>query len=196
MPPADRSCEPLDVAKLKFKRRILEAAGVSETIGRMAAEVVSRNGGVEDLMLVGIRTRGVPLAELMGAGIRTSTGVDVPVGMLDITLYRDDLSTIASQPVVKSTHFPGPIEGKTLILCDDVLYTGRTIRAALDELADFGRPRSVQLAVLVDRGLRELPIHADIVGLALETTPAEIVEVRFEATDGETRIDLMELGER
>ena len=166
---------------------------MSEAISRMAAEIVGNNGGVSDLMLVGIRTRGVPLAELLAAEIEGESGDEVPVGTLDITLYRDDLSTVGAQPVVKATTFPGPIQGLPLVLCDDVLYTGRTIRAALDELADFGRPRTVQLAVLVDRGHRELPIHADVIGHALDTTDKEVVEVRFVATDGEDKVDLMEL---
>lgn len=157
----------------------------------MAGELVERNGGVERLMLIGIRTRGVPLAEMLAAEIERMEAQKVALGILDITLYRDDLSVIAPQPVVKETRFPGPIENQTLVLCDDVLYTGRTIRAALQALVDYGRPRAVQLAVLVDRGWRELPIQADYVGLSVETTADEVVQVMFPETDDKLGARLM-----
>jgi pyrimidine operon attenuation protein/uracil phosphoribosyltransferase len=153
-------------------------------IRRMAGEVVERNRGVSELMLVGIRTRGVPLAERLAREIEAMEGTRVPLGVLDITLYRDDLSAIAPNPVVRPTRLPQPVDGRTVVLCDDVLYTGRTIRAALDALVDYGRPRAVQLAVLVDRGRRELPIQADIVGLVAPTAADEQVEVCFAETDG------------
>jgi len=168
---------------LTVKKTLLEARQIHRIIRRMAGELVERNRGLGDLMLVGIRTRGVPLAERMAAEIETMEGAPVPLGILDITLYRDDLSTIAPQPVVRETHFPHPIDGHTLVLCDDVLYTGRTIRAALDALADFGRPQGVQLAVLVDRGRRELPIQADVVGVEVPTSRTEVVQVAFPSTD-------------
>lgn len=177
---------------LKLKRNVLSAQQMARILRRMAGEILERNGGVEGLMLVGIRTRGVPLAESLAAEIERSEGTEIPIGVLDITLYRDDLSVIAPQPVVKETRLPGPIEDQTLVLCDDVLFTGRTIRAALDALTDFGRPRAVQLAVLVDRGHRELPIQADFVGRKIASTPDELVEVRFAATDGEDRVMIME----
>jgi len=166
------------------KKTLLDANQMHRVIRRMAGEVVERNRGVADLMLVGIRTRGVPLAERLAAEIEAMEGKRVPQGMLDITLYRDDLSAIAPNPVVKQSRLPGPVEGHTVMLCDDVLYTGRTIRAALDALMDYGRPRVVQLAVLVDRGRRELPIQADVVGMSVPTAADEQVEVCFPETDG------------
>ena len=161
-------------------------------IRRMAGQVLEVAGGTERLMLVGIRTRGVPLAEKIAAEIEEMEGERVPVGVLDITLYRDDLSTIAPQPVVKETHFPTTLSDLTLVLCDDVLYTGRTVRAALDALVDFGRPRKVMLAVLVDRGHRELPIQADVVGKKVPTAATEVVEVRFVETDDEQEVILLD----
>ena len=142
-------------------------------------------------MLVGIRTRGVPLAERLAAEIEATEGAKVPIGILDITLYRDDLSTIAPQPVVKETRLPGTIDGQTVVLCDDVLFTGRTIRAALDALVDYGRPRAVRLAVLVDRGGRELPVQADVVGTEIRVAADELVEVRFQDTDDAEEVLIM-----
>jgi pyrimidine operon attenuation protein/uracil phosphoribosyltransferase len=161
-------------------------------IRRMAGELVELNRGVDGLLLVGIRTRGVPLAEKLAAEIERAEGRRLPIGTLDITLYRDDLSTIAPQPVVRETSFPGSIDGLVLVLCDDVLFTGRTIRAALDALIDYGRPRAVRLAVLIDRGHRELPIQPDVVGRAIATDSEELIEVRFAETDGEEGVYLME----
>jgi pyrimidine operon attenuation protein/uracil phosphoribosyltransferase len=177
---------------LKLKKNVLSGQQMARVLRRMAGEILEHNGGVEELMLVGIRTRGVPLAERLAAEIEKSESRKVPIGVLDITLYRDDLSVIAPQPVVKETRLPGPVEGKILVLCDDVLYTGRTIRAALDALTDYGRPRAVQLAVLVDRGHRELPIQADFVGRKIASDRNELVEVRFVATDGEDKVMIME----
>jgi pyrimidine operon attenuation protein / uracil phosphoribosyltransferase len=165
------------------KTLLLDAEQMGRVIRRMAGEIVERNRGVSDLLLVGIRTRGVPLAEAMAAEIERMERHKVPLGILDITLYRDDLSTVGPQPLVKGTTLPLPIDGCLVVLCDDVLYTGRTVRAALDHLVDYGRPRAVQLAVLVDRGHRELPIQADIVGMTVPTTQEQIVEVSFPATD-------------
>jgi pyrimidine operon attenuation protein/uracil phosphoribosyltransferase len=166
------------------RKSLLDAAQMHRVIRRMAVELVERHRGVAHLMLVGIRTRGVPLAETLAAEIEAMEGTRPPLGILDITLYRDDLSTIAPQPVVKATRFPTPIDGQILVLCDDVLFTGRTVRAALDALIDFGRPRAVELAVLVDRGHRELPIQADVVGLTVATTGTQVVQVAFESVDG------------
>ncbi len=163
------------------------------TLRRMAGEVVELNRGTDGLVLIGIRTRGVPLDESLSEEIERLEGTKVPVGILDITLYRDDLSTIAPQPVVKETHLPTTLSDSSLVLCDDVLYTGRTIRAALDALVDFGRPRAVRLAVLIDRGHRELPIQADVVGREVPTSARETVEVRFEAVDGEDGVEILEL---
>lgn len=178
--------------ELKLKKNVLNEQQMSRILRRMAGEILEHNGGVEGLMLVGIRTRGVPLAEALAAEIERSEGQKVPIGVLDITLYRDDLSVIAPQPVVKETRLPGPVEDQTLVLCDDVLYTGRTIRAALDALTDYGRPNAVQLAVLIDRGHRELPIQADFVGRKIASDMHELVEVRFVATDGEDKVMIME----
>jgi len=170
---------------LTHRRTILDRAQMQRVIRRMAGEIVERNRGVESLLLAGIRTRGVPLAKAIHDAIEAQEGTSVPVGTLDITLYRDDLSTIAPQPVVKTTNLAVEnLDGWSVVLCDDVLYTGRTVRAALDHLADYGRPRSVQLAVLIDRGHRELPIQADVVGETVPTSADEVVEVRFEAVDG------------
>lgn len=176
---------------LKLKKSILGEQQMRRMIRRIAGQIVERNGGVADLMLVGIRTRGVPLAERIAAEIEVLEGSRVPIGILDITLYRDDLSTIGPQPLVKETRLPGPIDDQTLVLCDDVLYTGRTIRSALDALIDYGRPLAVQLAVLVDRGGRELPIQADYVGKQVAAAADESVEVRFAGTDDEDKVMLM-----
>ncbi|HVS15533.1 MAG TPA: bifunctional pyr operon transcriptional regulator/uracil phosphoribosyltransferase PyrR [Thermoanaerobaculia bacterium] len=178
---------------MRFKAPLLDAEQMARVMRRMAGEIVERNGGIADLMLVGIRTRGVPIAEKLAEHIAAMEGAAPPIGILDITLYRDDLSTIAPQPVVRESRFPEPIEGRTLVLCDDVLYTGRTIRAALDALLDYGRPKAVQLAVLVDRGWRELPIHADFVGESVKTSAEEVIKVSFESTDGHEDVQLLEL---
>ena len=177
---------------LSPKATILDSKQMARIIRRMAGEVIERNGGVADLILIGIHTRGVPLAQKIAAEIRRMEGHDIPLGTLDITLYRDDLSTIAPQPVVKGTHLPVPIEGRVVVLCDDVLFTGRTVRAALNELADYGRPRAVRLAVLIDRGHRELPIQADFVGKKVPTSVGEVIEVAFESTDGDEQVRILE----
>jgi pyrimidine operon attenuation protein/uracil phosphoribosyltransferase len=174
------------VAQLVYKKSILDSVQMRRIIRRMAGEIVERNRGVGDLALVGILTRGVPLAEALAEEIPRFEGATVPIGILDITLYRDDLSTIAPNPVVKASRFPFDPDGRTLVLCDDVLFTGRTVRAALDALVDYGRPRAVQLAVLVDRGHRELPIQADFVGQAVPTATDEVIKVSFFSTDDGT----------
>ena len=171
------------MSELVTKATLLDGEQMTRVMRRMAQEVVERNRGTTDLMLVGIRTRGVPLAEAMSEEIERSEGTAPLQGVLDITLYRDDLSTIGPQPVVKESKLPDGLDGRTVVLCDDVLYTGRTIRAALDALMDYGRPKTVQLAVLVDRGHRELPIHADYVGEQVKTSDTEVIKVCFAATD-------------
>jgi len=176
----------------KPKKTILDGRQMGRVIRRMANELVEIHRGADKIMLVGIRTRGVPLAEALKDEIEATESVEIPVGVLDITLYRDDLSTIAPQPVVKETHLPRTLADHRVVLCDDVLFTGRTIRAALDALVDFGRPSTVRLAVLIDRGHRELPIQADVVGEKVPTSPDELVDVRFEATDGEDRVENLE----
>ncbi len=179
--------------ELLHKATILDRQQMGRVMRRMANEILERNRGVEGLMLIGIRTRGVPLAEIVAEEMARIEGDPVPMGILDITLYRDDLSTIAPQPVVKDSSMPIDLEGKTVVLCDDVLYTGRTIRAALDALMDYGRPKVVQLAVLVDRGHRELPIQADFVGEYVRTGASEVIKVQFEATDGVESVEIHEL---
>jgi pyrimidine operon attenuation protein/uracil phosphoribosyltransferase len=169
---------------LRVKKTILDAAQMRRVIRRMAGEIVEANRGVDEIALVGILTRGVPLAEAIAEEIERAEGEQLPIGRLDITLYRDDLSTIAPSPVVRESKFPFALDGRILVLCDDVLYTGRTVRAALDALVDYGRPRAVRLAVLVDRGHRELPIQADVVGKEVPTAASEVIKVSFASTDG------------
>ncbi|MEL7060867.1 MAG: bifunctional pyr operon transcriptional regulator/uracil phosphoribosyltransferase PyrR [Acidobacteriota bacterium] len=183
---------PDPVRGFAFKRHLLDAIDLERRVRRMATEIVERERDLEALMLVGIRTRGLPLAERLADAIEAVEGRRPPVGALDITLYRDDLSVIGPQPLVKGTDFPGPIEDRVIVLCDDVLYTGRTVRAALDELSDWGRPRAVRLAVLVDRGHRELPIQPDVVGKRIETARSELIEVAFTSIDGEDSVRLLE----
>jgi pyrimidine operon attenuation protein/uracil phosphoribosyltransferase len=173
------------------KRTILEARQLLRVVRRMADQIVEVHRGAQGLLLIGIRTRGVPLAEALADEIGRTEGARPPVGVLDITLYRDDLSTVAQQPVVKETALP-PLDDAQVVLCDDVLFTGRTIRAALDALVDFGRPRSVRLAVLIDRGHRELPIQADVVGEKVPTSRDELVDVQLRLTDGEDRVRILE----
>ncbi len=174
------------------KLRLMDPAGMSRVIARMAREVVEAAGGVDGFALVGIRTRGVPLARRLALEVEKAEGVRVPVGLLDITLYRDDLTTVASSPVLKRTDISFPVETKTIVLCDDVLYTGRTVRAAIDAVLDFGRPRRILLAVLVDRGRRELPIEAQLVGKKISTSATEVVSVTFRETDGEDDVWLLD----
>ncbi|MBA3876365.1 MAG: bifunctional pyr operon transcriptional regulator/uracil phosphoribosyltransferase PyrR [Anaerolinea sp.] len=157
---------------------------------RISHEIVEKHAGTDGLVLVGIQRRGVPIARRLAEAIREHENVDLPVGALDITFYRDDLSMLAQQPVVKGTDLPFDVTGTTVVLVDDVLYTGRTIRAAMDALMEYGRPRAIRLAVLVDRGHRELPIRADHVGKNVPTSREEIVRVRIEEVDGEDAVDL------
>src|SRR5687767_13075601 len=165
---------------------VMDADRIGRTLTRIAHEIVERNKGVEDLALVGVRTRGVPIARRIARALREITGHEVPTGALDITLYRDDLMrhAVGPQPVVRRTEIQFSIDNRKILLVDDVLYTGRTTRAALDALIDFGRPKAIQLIVLVDRGHRELPIKADYVGKSLPTSPEESVQVRLQEIDG------------
>ena len=167
------------------KSRIMDATAMKRALRRLAMEIVESDQGAEDLYLVGIRRRGVPLAERIRDKIEQIEGVKPLYGIIDITLYRDDLSTVGANPVVNRTELEHDIEGKNIVLVDDVLYTGRTIRAAMDQLMDFGRPRRVQLAVLIDRGRehRELPIQADFIGKHVQTTPEEIIKVMLKEFD-------------
>lgn len=177
------------------KTILMDEDGIRRAMTRIAHEIVEKNKGVEHLVLVGIRTRGVPLAERIAAEIERIEGVQPPVGTLDITLYRDDLSLLAYQPTVRATEMPVDIHGKTIVLTDDVLFTGRTIRAALDALIDMGRPRIIQLAVLVDRGHRELPIRADYVGKNVPTSARESVSVALKELDGVEQVRLREISD-
>jgi pyrimidine operon attenuation protein / uracil phosphoribosyltransferase len=175
------------------KFELMDAVGMNRALSRIASEIVERNRGTQGLLLVGIRRRGVPLAEKIADKIAELEGMRPPTGTLDITLYRDDLSTVGVKPIVQGTQLPESIKDLTIILVDDVLYTGRTVRAALDELMDFGRPRRVQLAVLVDRGHRELPIHADYVGERVSTKESEIVKVMLKEFDDTEQVIVVEL---
>ena len=173
---------------------VMDADRISRTLARIAHEILERNKGVEDLALVGIRRRGVPIARRLARSLKEITGDDVPTGALDITLYRDDLmrSAVGPQPVVRRTEIPFSIDDRKILLVDDELYTGRTTRAALDALIDVGRPRAIQLNVLVDRGHRELPIKADYVGKNLPTSPEQSVQVRLHETDEADEVVLEE----
>ena len=175
-------------------RQILDQDDLRRALTRMAHEIVERNGGTDDLVLVGVRSRGVPLARRLAALIEQHEGVSLPVGSLDITFYRDDLTRLAHAPIVKRTEAMPEIGGKTVVLVDDVLFTGRTVRAALDALTDHGRPRAVRLAVVIDRGHRELPIRADHVGKNLPTSRDDLVHVRLTETDDVDGVVLEESG--
>jgi pyrimidine operon attenuation protein/uracil phosphoribosyltransferase len=170
----------------------MDSERISRSLTRIAHEIVERNRGVGDLALVGVRTRGVPIARRLAASLREITGVEVATGALDITLYRDDLmkTAVGPQPIVRRTEIPFSIDGRHIVLVDDVLYTGRTIRSALDALIDFGRPTTIQLVVLVDRGHRELPIKADYVGKNVPTSRRETIHVRLAEIDGRDEVTL------
>lgn len=174
------------------KNVLLDAEAIRRAIVRISHEIIERNKGVEDVVLVGIHTLGVPMAERLAAAIEKIENVKVPVGMLDITMYRDDLSTLDYNPVVHGTEIDSDLNGKTVILVDDVLFTGRTIRAAMDALIDMGRPKAIQLAVLIDRGHRELPIRADFAGKNVPTSKKEVVNVQLVENDG---VDEVAIGE-
>jgi len=177
---------------MKEKSRLLDKDGLSRSLIRIAHEILEKNRGTKDLCLVGIRNRGAFLARRLGDCISRIEGPGVPVGALDITLYRDDLTLISQSPVVHKTEIDFDVSGKNVVLVDDVLYTGRTVRAALDALMDLGRPKIIQLAVLIDRGHRELPIRADFAGKNIPTASGETVEVRLEETDGKDEVVILE----
>ncbi|MDI9413088.1 MAG: bifunctional pyr operon transcriptional regulator/uracil phosphoribosyltransferase PyrR [Bacillota bacterium] len=176
----------------KEKAQILDGAQIRRALTRISHEIVENNRGTDRLLLVGIRTRGVPLAKRIAQMIKEIEGVEVDVGELDISLYRDDLSSVAEQPVVNHTSVPVDVTGKVVVMVDDVLFTGRTARAGLDAVMDLGRPKCIQLAVLVDRGHRELPIRADFVGKNLPTSIKEIVSVRLQEIDQDDRVVILE----
>ncbi len=179
--------------KIIRKAVVMDSIQLRRTIMRIAHEIVEKNKGVKGLILVGIRKRGVPLAERIASAIERIEGEKVPVGALDITLYRDDVQMIANMPVVGKTEISEDITDRTIVLVDDVLFTGRTVRAALDELTDFGRPRAIQLAVLIDRGHREYPIRADFVGKNVPTSTTETVKVLLTETDEEEQVVLSDI---
>jgi pyrimidine operon attenuation protein / uracil phosphoribosyltransferase len=173
---------------------VLDAGRISRSLARIAHEILERNQAVDELALVGIRTRGVPLARRLARAIHDINAHDVPTGALDITLYRDDLmrTAVGAQPVIRKTEIPFSIDDKRILLVDDVLYTGRTIRAALDALIEFGRPKAIQLVVLVDRGHRELPIKADYVGKNVPTSLSQSVQVHLIEIDGRDEVEIRE----
>ena len=177
---------------LQQKAQLMSSSEIERTLVRLAHQILEKNGGVDGLGLVGIRRRGVPIAERLGKMIQQVEKVLVPVGALDITFYRDDLSTLGPKPVVQKGDIGFPIEGKRIVLVDDVLYTGRTTRAALDALFSHGRPSRVELLVLIDRGHRELPVEATFIGRTVQTTANEVIEVKLTEIDGAEKVLLME----
>lgn len=178
-----------------MRRKILDEADIKRTLVRIAHEVIEVNRGARDLVIIGIRTRGVYLAQRLAKMIEEIEGVRIPVGILDINLYRDDFQTKAEQPVVGKTEIPFDVLEKIVILVDDVLFSGRTVRAALDEIIDFGRPKAIQLAVLIDRGHRELPIRANYIGQKISTAKQQEVIVKVKEQDGVDEVVLAEGGE-
>lgn len=179
-------------AGMNIKAELMDASMMDRALSRIAHEILERNKGVEDLFLIGIQRRGVPLAGRIADKIEAIEGARPQVGILDITFYRDDLSMLAEHPVINGTSLPFAIHGKRLVLVDDVLYTGRTVRAAIEALFDLGRPQSIQLAILIDRGHRELPIRADYTGKNVPTSRNEIIHVRIAEIDGEDSVVLVE----
>ncbi len=176
----------------EIKAQVMDEENIRRALYRLSHEITEHNKGTADLILVGIRSRGVPLANRLADFIKQTEGKSVPVGILDITFYRDDLSLVSSQPVLHRTEMPENISNKKVILIDDVLFTGRTVRAAMDALMDLGRPATIQLAVLIDRGHRELPIRADFVGKNVPTATREGVQVKLKETDGEDKVVIVE----
>jgi pyrimidine operon attenuation protein / uracil phosphoribosyltransferase len=178
--------------KIREKAQIMTDTEMERAINRLAHEIVERNRGTKKLALIGIRRRGVPLAERLAKAIFEFEKSRVPVGYLDINLYRDDLSTVSTQPIIQSTEIHFPVVDMSVVLVDDVLYTGRTVRAAMDALLDYGRPKTIQLCVLIDRGHRELPIEANYIGKTVQTTDNEIIEVKLTEIDQQECVLLVE----
>jgi pyrimidine operon attenuation protein/uracil phosphoribosyltransferase len=177
---------------IREKRQLMSASEIDRTLVRLAHEVLEKTHDLSQLAFIGVKRRGVPLAQRLAAKIESLEGLQIPVGILDINLYRDDLSTVGDRPVLQAKQIDFSIVGKDVVLMDDVLYTGRTVRAALDALFDHGRPARVQLLVLIDRGHRELPIEARYVGRMIQTSSSEIIEVKFQEIDGQEKVLLVE----
>ena len=175
---------------------IMDEKALNETLEKLAEEIINDLGGKDNFALIGIRTRGVTLAQRMQKIVKQKVKREPLLGTLDITLYRDDLSTLAKHPLVRPTTLPFDVDGTKIVLVDDVLYTGRTIRAALDQIADFGRPAVARLAVLIDRGLREYPIQPDYTGRKIETNPDQLIQVRLKEIDGDEKVVLLKLKNR
>lgn len=186
----------VSVPPLRQKTVLMDAGRMGRTLARMAHEALERHPDMDGVVLVGVRSRGVPLARRLAGLLGAAAGVQPAVGALDITLYRDDFTTLAPQPITKGTDIPFSIDGRTVIVVDDVLFTGRTVRAALDQLVDFGRPARIELAVLVDRGHRELPIRADYAGKTMATARDEIIQVLLQEQDGRDAVLLLERARR
>ncbi|MBZ5527997.1 MAG: bifunctional pyr operon transcriptional regulator/uracil phosphoribosyltransferase PyrR [Acidobacteriia bacterium] len=174
------------------KAQLMSAAEIDRTLRRLAHEIVEKSGGTGNLALIGIRRRGVPLAQRIAKAMNAIDNVEVPVGILDITLYRDDLSKVAPQAVLQSSEIPFTVDDKDLVLVDDVLYTGRTIRAGINGLFDLGRPSRIRLCVLIDRGHREMPVEAQYIGRSVQTSDSEIIEVRLREIDNDERVVLVD----
>ena len=175
---------------MEFRSNLMQEKEISNALKRISFQIIEQNHGVDNLVLLGIRSRGVPLAQRIADNIRSIENQLIPVGILDITFYRDDLTTISPDPIVNETQIPFDLAGKRVVLADDVLYTGRTVRAAMDAVMDIGRPACIQLAVLVDRGHRELPIRANFVGKNVPTAEREFISVQLAETDGKNSVDL------
>ncbi len=178
---------------MKYKSKIMDEKGVERSIARITHEIIEKNHGVEDVCLIGIRTRGIPLAVKLGENIKKFEGISVPVGHIDITLYRDDLSEISGAPETGESSIPCDMNNKIVVIVDDVIYTGRTARAAIEAVFSYGRPKLIQLAVLVDRGHRELPIRPDFVGKNVPTSKSEMISVKTTDIDGESGVYLCEI---
>ena len=181
-----------DKITLKTKVRLMDEATVNRTLMRLSYEIIEKNPDTANVALVGIETRGYPMAEILRNNIRKNTGIELPLGSINIKYYRDDLEKIADNPELRKADLPFSVDGRHIILVDDVLYTGRTVRAAIDALFDLGRPSKVSLAVLVDRGHRELPIRPDYVGKNVLTSHNEVISVHFDSVDGMTNVEIRE----
>ena len=184
---------PFQFKKMKLKSMIMDEAAVRRSMTRMTHEIIEKNSGTEDLCLIGISRRGIPLAEMLRENLKKFENVEIPVGRVDISLYRDDLTELGNLPATGKTDIPFQVTGKRIVIVDDVIYTGRTARAAIDAVFHYGRPRLIQLAVLIDRGHRELPIRPDYVGKNIPTSHTEMVSVLVEEYDGRTGVELYQL---